>query len=547
MSARGLVKSASAVTVVTGSALVFGLVRNILTAREFGATRELDAFNVSAVVPNALIYLFGLDILRGVATTLFSGRLADATDENRQRLFASLLNSVIVVSLSSLALASLVLPLAIRLTVPGFSPEARRLTLHLSYVTIPMVAFIGVGAYLAAVLNAYRRFALPATLRMGPHLGAIVFILLTAHIWGVYSIAAGMTVGAALAALLQFWGCLRIGLRWQPVLESGHPELRKAVMLSLPVMTLAVLGQLGTLLQWILGSYLTPGKISALSYSMLLAGLVIRLLSEPLTTVLLPELSQVAASKDRQKLGAYIRRGTLVNAVLMLPASVLLVGLAPDLVKVVYQRGHFGAEAVVLTSSALRYIASGLVFWGMWLLLVRVYIAREETVAMAKNSVGAYLVYYGSSILLVRNMDYLGLALAPALQNLAFALLLWFGLKRRIRELAAPEFRWEICKALVPAAAMAGTVYFATSIAGPVPSHLMAQIARLAVILCASSAVYIGFAGTLFPNAVRVVAGKLKARSEQTAPGSDSAAAAPPPGQASARSQSDLSDPPARS
>jgi len=490
MSARKLAGSALAVGAITALTVLLGLARNVVTADAFGASRDMDAYLIAAIIPNFLLYLFGIDILRGVATTLFSGSLAVGDEHERQRLFSSLLNTVLVVSGIASLLTAVAMPWIVRAVAAGFSPADQRLTAYLAYIMLPTAVFIGVGSYLAAVLNAYRRFALPATLRMGPHLAVIAAILLLARSWGVFSIAAGMVVGSALGALIQLVFCLRVGLRWRLALDIRHPLVKKAALLALPVLLMTAMGQFGQLLQRFLGSYLSGGKISALNYALMLASLAIRMGLEPLGTVLLPELSAEAAREQTAKLAQWIRRGLVANLLLMVPVTVLMLVLATDLVRIVYQRGRFDAGDTQLTAAALRVYVAPLVLWGTWLLLVRVYIAVHDTARAVKLSVVGYLILYGGSAVLVRPLDFLGLAVAQALQHGVFALMLWFDLKRRVARIVTPALTKAATWGLAASAGMLAAMLPLRGLRTTAGSDLLQAVTHAAVVAGAGLVAY---------------------------------------------------------
>src|SRR6266480_3822096 len=104
------------------SSRVLGLIREVVIASLFGATRNMDAFLTAFRAPNMLRDLFAEGALSTAFVTTFSRRIATEGDESAWRL-ASKVATLTVVFMSALTVLGILgAPFLIQILAPGFPP-----------------------------------------------------------------------------------------------------------------------------------------------------------------------------------------------------------------------------------------------------------------------------------------------------------------------------------------------------------------------------------------------------------------------------------------
>src|SRR5437764_1573185 len=102
------------------SSRVLGLIREVVIASLFGATRDLDAFLTAFRAPNMLRDLFAEGALSTAFITTFSRRIATDGDESAWRL-ASKVATLTLVFMSVVTLLGVwCAPVLIKVLAPGF-------------------------------------------------------------------------------------------------------------------------------------------------------------------------------------------------------------------------------------------------------------------------------------------------------------------------------------------------------------------------------------------------------------------------------------------
>src|SRR6266576_2420336 len=144
--AAGTQRISTRATGVVGVAIlcsrVLGLIREVVFAAMFGASRNMDAFLTAFRAPNMLRDLFAEGALSTAFVTTFSRRIATEGDDSAWRL-ASKVATLTLVFMSAVTLLGIwCAPVLIKVLAPGFDPEKAALTIQLTRVMFPFILLV---------------------------------------------------------------------------------------------------------------------------------------------------------------------------------------------------------------------------------------------------------------------------------------------------------------------------------------------------------------------------------------------------------------------
>ena len=151
----GLYKATRAVGGMTMISRVFGLVRDVILARAFGAGVEFDVFIVVFRIPNFLRRLFA----EGGFSQAFVPILAEYNETRSKEEVQSLIDQTVATLGLALLLVSVIgvvgAPVLISLFAPGFlaEPTKHALATDMLRITFPYILFISLTAFAGAILN----------------------------------------------------------------------------------------------------------------------------------------------------------------------------------------------------------------------------------------------------------------------------------------------------------------------------------------------------------------------------------------------------------
>ncbi len=417
----------------TCASRVLGLVREILIASFFGATRQLDAFYVAYTLANLSRQLLAEGALSAAFIPVFSRLL---TREGRPRALL-LARQALTVLLGAGTLVVLLgiwgSPVLVRLMAPGFGSDSFRMAVSLTRSLFPFLLLVSVAALAMGVLNSMDRFFVPA---VAPALSNAVFIgvlLLFAQRGGDPGILVwGVLLGGLSQMCLQWLWTLRLGMPLVPALPRREDtELRKMLTLFLPYAAGLSLNQLMPVISKIFGSYLEPGAISVLNYADRVLQLPLGLFVIAISQAILPLLSKIEPEDDVSFLAA-LQDAVRFGCFVVLPVSVGMLLLADPMVHLLFYRGAFSPWAWKATSGALACYALGLPGMACNTILLRGLYARgyaKKAVLVTLTSVGTHLI---CSLVLMRFLSFRGLALSASISFTAAALVGYLLLRREM-------------------------------------------------------------------------------------------------------------------
>lgn len=344
-------RDASLVAGVMVLSSLLGLVRDLVIAALFGASSSSDAFFVAWTVPETVTPLLNESGLALLLTPLFARTWAQEgslTSAVRRTLLP-----VVAVTATAGAVCALAAPLLVGLIAPGLAdPGLAVACFRLASVT---VLGLGVAGYLSSALRGRRSFVRPAATYVAYNVGILGCLLLEPWL-GVRAAALGLAVGSLLMVAVVAPAVARStrldGLRWRA--GAGLTPLLAVA----PVIVYSLARQSQVFAERWFGSDLV-GAISELNYASKVAQIPVTLSLVVASVSLASVTAHVGAGRFpavRREVTDALRLGVCV----VLPVTVALEVLAPQITALLFQRGAFDAELVQSTSTVLRWYSLGL-------------------------------------------------------------------------------------------------------------------------------------------------------------------------------------------
>lgn len=368
-------------TLVTASLSVagalLGLVRDQSLARLFGAGRDTDAFLVAWTVPEFAATLLIEDGLAFALVPAFSVALArrarGAPGDPVRSLVAGTLPRLALAFAAVGALLAAAAPQLVEVLAPGLRDPA--LAVDCTRLTATCVLSFGLAGYCSAALRAHRRFLVPAAIYVVHNIGIVGTVFALGGRWGVRSAALGVAVGGCLMVASQV-PSLVSQLRDRGTAGSVTGDVADAqpldIALMASVLLFALCRQSQVLIERFLASNLPAGAISHLNYAQKVAQIPMTL-SMMLCTVTFPLVARALADGDTERARTRVERDLAVACCLVLLGTAAVVACAPQLVRLLFQRGAFTAADTAATAGVMRVYALGLLGQTLTGVLVRSY------------------------------------------------------------------------------------------------------------------------------------------------------------------------------
>lgn len=422
-------------TFVIGTGLmigrVLGFVREMLLAKAFGVSAQMDALVVALSITDVLAGVF----LGSAAAAVIIPPLAKLYSQGKEQEFWQLslnMTNLAGCCLLLLSLAGMVFAKALVLAVaPGLGPFPFTLAVNLTRIGMASLLFTGLGFVLTPILQARQRFLIPSLTTALHNAVTILFILFLVSRWGAAAVAWSVVCGSALRMCLLYMNARREGMRWRRRVEWRHPETLQIVWLMAPAVLSFSLLDMNLLIDRNFASRLPSGSIAALNYADKLIQVPLVVIAGALSLAVLPAFSVLARNEDWIRLRRRLLLAIGWAAIFLVPATLSMMVLRLSLIDWVYRRGAFDHSALAMTAAALFWYAAGLPFQGINLILVRVFHARLDLRTPLVVGVLVLVSHIGLNILCVHYWSYIGIAVSNATTALLHTLLLVAGLQWR--------------------------------------------------------------------------------------------------------------------
>jgi putative peptidoglycan lipid II flippase len=393
-----IVRATSLVMALFIVSRIVGLLREVVIARQFGTSADMDAYLAAFRLPDFLFYVVAGGALGSAFIPTFTGYLTRSDMPGAWRLASAVINWVILILSMLAGLAAIFAPWLVQTLYGDFTPAQQALTTELMRWMLISTVIFGVSGVLMGILNARQHFLLPALAPVIYNGAIIVGAWWLGPIWGVRGLTAGVVFGAAGHLLVQLPGLLRAGQRMQYrlVLAVDDSSLHEVGRLMAPrVLGLAAV-QLNFVVNTVLASSLAVGSVTALNYGWIIMLLPQGVIAQSTATALFPTLAALVARGEQVEMRRIFGLTLRSLLFLTLPAAAGLLILREPLVRLILQRGAFNEASTQATAWALGFFTLGLVGHAVIEIAVRAFYALKNT----KTPVGIGVLAMGVNIIL---------------------------------------------------------------------------------------------------------------------------------------------------
>jgi murein biosynthesis integral membrane protein MurJ len=521
---EGTVSDSLSVAVWTLVSRFTGVLRGITIAAVLGATFFANTFQFTNSLPNLVFYgLLAGSMFSSLLVPALVGHIDSGDRQAAARTADGLLGMAMLGMLAIVPLAAVATPWLLRLGSAGAADSAAASSqAHVGAVLIllllPQVPLYAIVGTATAVMNAHRRFALPAAAPAIENLGTIAVLGVVAILYApvaaeqsvplslILLLGLGTTGAVMLHASVQWWGARRVGIALVPKAGWHDPQVRATIRRALPALAQAALAALllGALS---LAADRVPGGVVAFQLAANFYFLPIALAASPVALSLVPRLSRMTAPGQAAMFRDTYLRGLAFACFFAVPAATAYLVLSGPIAGGIGFGAFGAADGRGLISAALGGLAPAIVGETLFLVTTYACYARKDTRKPLRGMI-IQAVVCAAGIAVVVNLLHgtallTGLGLAFSAGSVAAASYLVRQLRQELPRggehgLLVSIEQTAISSAIMILPAWAGAKFLA--------SHLTGALGRVALILLVS----LGGAAIYF--AAQVVLGNQQVR-----------------------------------
>ncbi len=392
---------------------IFNYLNLLLLAFSFGAGTEMDAFFAATTVPQIITA-----ILLAVLTTTFIPVFIEAksAEESNAWKVASISANLIFLILFIIAiLGTLFSHYIISLINPGFTVRSLTVSVSLFRILLVSLIFSGSSIILTSLHYAHQRFFKPSLAQGVNSFITFLFILNLRSSLGIKSIMIGTLVGS----LFQFIYLLPILLkknRYSFEFDYKKKEIMKLAHLMLPLFIGSIFYKTNNLVERFIASKFGEGSISYLGYAHKIIMAFTLVISQGISTVLFPRMSEYSAVKDFKALKKILSKGIRVLIIITVPVVFMIIIAKYELVQLLFERGNFSHQSTIAVGNILIAYLGYFVVASLSLPIINTLYSLQETKKVAIVGISGFMIYVFLAFFLSQYLSYIGIALAVSIQ-----------------------------------------------------------------------------------------------------------------------------------
>ena len=422
--ARTLLHSGALVTGLTVLTTGMSFAVQILIAKLFGFSGELDAYFTGTAIP---LMLSGI-MLSGIGYVLLPSMArhpspAEIAGENTLPLLVLLG----LVALSGMVCA----PWLVHYTAPGLAAWKLRLAAHIQVFYWVGMALSVVSAVFNTCHHLCDSFLVPALSLLVNPVVIILSALLLSHRLGVLSLGLGYALGCCAQLLILQKSPVRPRWTWANLrlTPACRAYLSDVFLMALTLAPYTIV----TVIDAYWASRLTSGSLSCVSYGFRMAGVGGNIAVTGIATVLFPSLSREAGAGDSRLLRKIVK-WTLLICILVLP---LVWGLTMllrfPLIRLLFQHGRFTAFDTARLANVLPWYAVGMVAMAGTNVLGRGLFAHKRFQFSASAGIGFVVLYFLMDAILLPTFGYKSFGVSYSIAWISLFLVSFIYLRRLLR------------------------------------------------------------------------------------------------------------------
>jgi putative peptidoglycan lipid II flippase len=438
----------SAATIITGSVFLsalLGLLRNRLLVAYFynnPATKAaLSAYWVAFRLPEFIFQLLVVGALSAAFIPVYSKYHAKDPKEANDTA-----NSMMNLVLLGFAVLSVVIfifaePFTKSITGSNFSESQRILAATFTRIMLFAQFFFAVSNFLTGIIQAHRRFLIPALSPVAYNIGIIVGIIVLGPKLGLYGPTIGVVFGAFLHLALQIPLTTKLGFTYRPFINIRLPGVKEISKLMLPQTLGLSVRELELLVVSYLATSLSQTSITLIVLAQQLMNLPVRTFGMPIGQASFPFLSKENAHEDILKFKQIFLNSLNQILYLALPATALIIVLRIPFVRLAYGARSFPWDDTLTTGRIVAILSVSIIADAASHLLTRAFYALHNTKIPTASAIFSLISNAVISSFLVFNLHFgiLGLAYGVTISNFIQALYLLFALKKKLTNLTYKE------------------------------------------------------------------------------------------------------------
>jgi putative peptidoglycan lipid II flippase len=422
-------KKSFTLMIVTILCQVINLGRDILLARSFGASSLNDTYLVSQTIVSVIITMINSPMATAFVPVTTKYYVSETVDEKNK--FVSKIYSDIFLVAIGLSLIEIIgIDGIVAVAAPGFSGEARSLLKKLVLIQTPITLINIIKGVNRGNFQILQKFTVSEITCVFPYFCMCVYLLLPIP-KSIYMIAIVLSGGTIISIIPELIILYKSGFRYRFSLGVNN-DIKQMFVLMVAAAVTAGIREINVLCDKAIGSLLSTGSITMLSYASKLTVVIVGLVTASISLVGFANIAKLKnEGKKQEVLDGIVDSCNLINF-LIIPLSVYMIIFSYDIIKILYFGGGFDLISVSKTANLMKLYAIGLAGYGFQDVYTRTLHAYKIVRCTIKESALMVSINIALNLILSRYIGAYGVAIATSVSILVVIPILGNDVKKNV-------------------------------------------------------------------------------------------------------------------
>jgi putative peptidoglycan lipid II flippase len=380
---------------------ISGILVETSIAAQLGLSRNSDSFYAAFTIPYIITNLLSATSQFSLVP-FFSTLDPHESREGLGRGVSYVVNLVFIGLGLFAAVGALSAHWLMRGIAPGFTPSETELATQLSRWLFLIIVPAGIAETFRSFLLSRHSFVLSSAAGFVRNIVVIAVILWRFDRYGPFSIVLGYMAGYLLQmAVLGAQIVISFPVRYSLTLTGSGEAFRRLHGAGTAQIGGAFAWQVVVLAERMIASFLPAGTLTAVNYGSKILYTMVELLGGSVGTAALPRLARAAVNKSHEEGRRTFKDISEISLFLTTPAVVFCLMLAHNIIRLVFERGHFTPAATGLMTRVFFYYCLSLFPLSFIRLLTFYFFARGESGAFLRLSILLYSLNLGFDLFYV--------------------------------------------------------------------------------------------------------------------------------------------------
>ena len=484
-----IAKAAFGLMIVTILSKIIGFAREQVLAYYYGTSNYAAAYFTALNIPTVIFASLGSAISTSLVP-MYTSIQSEKSELEADKFINNIIGIVFILCSVILIIGLIFTDPIVKLFAVGFEKETFNLSVQFTKILFWGILFTGISNVMIGYLQVKGNFNIPGLISLPSSIIIIISIILSAK-YGVYVLVYGTLIGTISQLIFQLPFAYKKGFRYKPILSFKDENIKKLMILVIPVLIGVSVNQFNNMIDRSLASTLGPSIVASFSYANKLYYFVQGLFIASIVTVMYPKLSYLLSSKDILGFKESLIKTMNTIILLIIPITIGTIVFSEPVVKLVFERGAFTYKATIVTSTILSLYAIGMVAFGLNDIISRAFYSLKDTKTPMINGAIVMVVNIILNITLIKLMGYAGLAIASSISAFVGLIIFIISLRKRIGDIGLGAVNLVFIKSLIAATIMGVASKWIYSISyNAIGSNTVSQIISLTISVGIGAIVY---------------------------------------------------------